>query len=372
VRKLDFAPEAAAVEELQRRLAATRWLGAETDRFADAGASLGFAKAMCKHWLELFDWDAFASRISGHEQLLAPTEGTEIHFMRRQSSRADAVPLVLLHGWPSAFLEFGSVADTLAEPPAGEPAFDVLAPSLPGYGFSPAVPGASPRRIAAMLLEAMGALGLERFMVQGGNWGSSIGVEMAREVPHRVIGLHLNTVNGSAPPDPVPLGEEDRRIAGTYATLLSWPHFNLLAQAPLGIAHALNDSPAGLAAWIGERLDDWSDPDMPDNPGRDPEWICAVASLYWLTGTSASAAMLYREAVRDPAPERFVTVPTAVAHFAHEPVMIPRPWAERHYNIARWTRFDRGGHFPAVEVPDLFVSDLRAFAMLLGEMEKAG
>ncbi|MCJ2178150.1 alpha/beta fold hydrolase [Novosphingobium album (ex Hu et al. 2023)] len=125
-------------------------------------------------------------------------------------------------------------------------------------------------------------------------------------------------------------------------------------------------------AWIGERLHGWSDPALPGNPGRSPEWICTVTSLYWLTGTAASSAMLYHDAVRDPAPERYVTVPTAVAHYAAEPVMIPRPWAQRHYNVVRWERHASGGHFPAIEVPDIFVEDLRAFACLLGLGARTG
>lgn len=365
--RLDFRLEAGAIEELRRRLDETRWLPGETASQEGCGAPLSFVQGLCRHWRDAFDWSAFERSISSREQVLVPTSVVAIHACLRPSPRSDAAPLLLLHGWPSTFLEFAGVADALAEPAGDSPAFHVVAPSLPGYGFSPYAPGLSPRRIAALMLEMMAALGHERFLVQGGNWGSSIGTEMARQAPERVIGLHLNTVNGSAPvDDPPALSPEDRAIADTYATLLGWPHFNLLAQTPVSVAHALNDSPAGLAAWIGERLNDWSDPALADNPGRSPEWICSVLSLYWFTGTAASSGMLYREAVRDPAPERHVEVPTAVAHFAAEPVMIPRPWAERHYNVVRWERYPVGGHFPAIEVPDVFVEDLRAFASQLG------
>ncbi|KHK92748.1 hypothetical protein LK12_07460 [Novosphingobium malaysiense] len=364
---MDFRLESAAVEDLRRRLDATRWLPSAAAQVAGAGASLQFVQDLCGHWRDRFDWPAFEQAIRSRQQVLVPTSGNPIHAMMRSSAHYRAVPLLLLHGWPSAFLEFAGVADRLAEPGDGMPAFHVVVPSLPGYGFSPFAPGLSPRRIATLMLEMMRALGHERFLVQGGNWGSSIATEMARQAPDRLIGLHLNTVNGSAPTADAPaLSADDQAIADTYATLLGWPHFNLLAQAPVSIAHALNDSPAGLAAWIGERLHDWSDRAIPDNPARDPEWICRVVSLYWLTGTAASSAMLYREAVQDPAPERYVSVPTAVAHYAAEPVMIPRPWAERHYNVVRWERFGSGGHFPAIEVPGLFVEDLRAFASQLG------
>jgi microsomal epoxide hydrolase len=211
-------------------------------------------------------------------------------------------------------------------------------------------------------------------MIQGGNWGSSIGTEMVREWPERVIGLHLNAINGSPPPADaeIALSPEDQALADTYARLLAFPHFNLLAQAPLSTAHALNDSPAGLAGWIGEKLRDWADLDMPGNPGLAPDWMLATAALYWFTGTIGSSSALYLEAVRDPVAERYVTVPTAVAHFAREVVVIPRPWAKRHYNIARWTRYERGGHYAAIETPEDFVGDLRGFASLLCGSHKAG
>ena len=365
--RLEFRLDDLAVTDLQRRLDATRWLSGNTASCEACGAPLPFVRELCAHWRDRFDWNAFEQAIRGREQRMVPTSAVPVHAMTEVSPHARAVPLLMLHGWPSAFLEFAGVASRLAQPDGGGPAFHVVAPSLPGYGFSPHMPGLSPRRIAALMLEMMDALGHERFLIQGGNWGSSIGTEMARQAPGRVIGLHLNTVNGSAPATNRPaLSPGDQAIADTYATLSSWPHFNLLAQTPLSIAHALNDSPAGLMAWLGERLHGWSDPGLSENPGRSPEWICTVASLYWLTGTAASSAMLYRDAVRDPAPERYVMVPTAVAHYAAEPVMIPRPWAQRHYNVVRWERYTSGGHFPAIEVPDLFIEDLRAFACLLG------
>jgi len=214
----------------------------------------------------------------------------------------------------------------------------------------------------------MDKLGYQKFLVQGANWGSTVGTQMARDFPGRLTGLHLNSVNASVPPPEagVTLSPADQVLANRYVTLLSAPHFNLLSQSPLGIAHALNDSPAGLAAFLGERLRDWADPDLLGNPGLAFDWLVGTAALYWFTGSAGTAGMLYREAVRDPVPPGFVSVPTAVAHFAAELVMVPRPWAERHYNIVRWTNVDRGGHFAAVETPGAFVADLREFARMLG------
>jgi microsomal epoxide hydrolase len=364
----------AALADVQRRLAATRWIDDPTRGAPGYGAPLALVRRLCEHWRTAFDWRALEARINAQPQLIAEIDGLDIHAIHRRSPHADAMPLLLLHGWPSSVLEFLDVCTPLAEPAAGAPPFHVVVPSLPGYGWSKTRPGVSPRRIARQMAELMARLGYDRFLVQGANWGSSIGVEMAREFPERVIGLHLNSLNGSAPPAEagVVLSPEDRALAEVYGGLLAAPHFNLLAQTPLGPAHALNDSPAGLAGWLGERLLDWADPDLPGNPGLSPEWMVATAALYWFTGTAASSQMLYREAVRDPAPERYVTVPTAVAHFARELVMIPRPWAEHHYNVVRWTHFPRGGHYAAIEVPDLFLEDVRTFASMLCGSGKAG
>lgn len=362
-----------ALGDTAARLAATRWIADTYPGDEQSGASLAFARQLTHYWHHRFDWRALEARINRQPQVLAEVDGVQLHAVHRRSPRSDAVPLLLIHGWPSSFLEFLDICDALAEPEAGRPAFHLIIPSLPGYGFSATRLGMSPRRIAALFAELMERLGYPRYIVQGGNWGSTIGTEMARRYPERLIGLHLNSVNGSPPPadSDIVLSADDQTLAHRYATLLSAPHFNLLAQAPLGIAHALNDSPAGLAAFLGERLRDWADPDLPGNPGLSFDWIVGTSALYWFTGTAGTAAMLYREALRDPAPESYVTVPTAVAHFARELVIIPRPWAELHYNIVQWRRFESGGHFAAVEVPECFIADLQHFARHLANGSSA-
>jgi microsomal epoxide hydrolase len=366
--------EDAALADVVRRLAATRWLADPTHGAPGYGVPLALVQALCAHWQERFDWRALEAQINAQPQLIAEIDGIALHAIHRRSSRADAVPLLLLHGWPSSFLEFLDICTPLAEPEGNAPAFHVVVPSLPGYGFSTTRPGVSPRRIAAQLVELMTRLGYERFLVQGANWGSTIGTEMARQFPERLMGLHLNSVNGSAPsPEAgVVLSAGDQAMADTYAGLLSYPHFNLLSRTPLAIAHALNDSPAGLAGWVCEKLYDWADHDMPDNPALSLDWMVATAALTWFTGTAASSGMLYHEAVADHAPGGFVTVPTAIAHFARELVMIPRPWVERHYNLVRWTRYPRGGHWAAIEVPGPFCEDVRTFASMLCDGGKAG
>ena len=363
-----------AIEDLRARLRATRWIEDAIRDEPGYGATIGFVRGLCAHWLDHFDWRAVEARINALPNTIATIDGLGLHFIHRPSPRADAIPLLLIHGWPSSPLEFIELCDPLAEPEGDAPAFHVVIPSLPGFAFSETRPGVSPRTIAAMFAELMTRLGYPRFIVQGGNWGSSIGTEMARQWPERVIGLHLNAINGSPPPpgSDIALSADDQALAATYSTLLAYPHFNLLARAPLSTAHALNDSPAGLAGWVGEKLRDWADLAMPGNPGLSPDWMLATIALYWFTGTIGGASALYAEAVRDPLPERFVTVPTAVLHLAAETVIIPRPWAERHYTIVQWTRHDRGGHYAAIEVPHLFLEDVRSFARLLCETADRG
>lgn len=374
MRRFTIHVDEAELADVQRRLETTRWLDDPTGGAPGYGAELAFVRKHSAHWAECFDWRAVEARLNAQPQVIAEIDGIAIHAIHRRSSRADAMPLLLLHGWPSSVLEFLEVCEPLTEPERDAPAFHVIAPSLPGYGWSTTRAGVSPRRIAAQLAELMTRLGYDRFLIQGGNWGSGVGTEMAREHPERVIGLHLNSVNGSAPPAEagVVLSAADQKLADIYAGLLRAPHFNLVAQAPLSVAHAMNDSPAGLLAWLGERLRDWADLALPGNPCLTPDWIVATTALYWFTGTAASSQMLYREAVHDPAPERFVSVPTAVAHFAAELVMIPRPWAERHYNVVRWAEIAQGGHYPAIEVPGLFLEDVRSFAQMLCGAEKTG
>jgi microsomal epoxide hydrolase len=274
------------------------------------------------------------------------------------------VPLLLVHGWPGAFTEFLDLYEPLAAPPANEPAFHVITPSLPGYGYSTTKPGVSPQRIAAIFAVLMERLGYERYIVQGGDWGSLVGTEIARQFPERVIGLHLNLVNGSPPPDrdSIALTPEEQSWIAHHGEWVGLPHVALNSQKPASFAHALNDSPAGLAAWIGDKIHDWMDR---EGAPLSFDRMIGIIAIYWFTQTAGSSARLYYEMMHDPPAERFVTAPTAGAILPKEIVKIPRAWAERHYNIVQWTVFDRGGHFAAMEVPELLLADLRRFATLL-------
>ena len=348
-----------ALADARARLAATRW---PIDAFNGDwrfGVPQRFVRALCDHWLNIFDWRALEARINRQPQLTTEVDGLTIHTVHRHSPRPDAFPLILLHGWPGSFLDFLDLHDPLADPPSGMPAFHVVTPSLPGYGFSETRPGVTPQRVAAIMLVLMERLGYNQFLVQGGNWGSLIGTEMARQAPDRVVGLHLSSVSASAPPhsEQTTLSDEEQSWIADHS---SFPHFALLSQAPASMSYALNDSPAGLAAWIGERLHDWAD--NREHAGIALDRMIGTIALYWFTGTIGASSKLYYEMAHDPAEERYVNVPTAVAVFPKSVVKSPRAWAERLYNIVQWTVFARGGHFPAIEVPDLLIEDVRRFA----------
>lgn len=364
----------AELDDVAARLAATRGFDDVFGGDPSLGATTAFVADLTAHWRERFDWRALEARMNRVPQFLTPIDGLNLHFFHRQSSRSDARPLLLLHGWPSSVLEFLDVIDSLAEPPDGEPAFHVVVPSLPGHGFSQTRRGNSPRHIAAILAELMAQLGHDRYLVQGGNWGSLIGTLMAGQHPERIRGLHLNSVNGSMPAGTTldDLDVDERAIAEAYLSLQGFPHFAVLSRTPASLTHALNDSPAGLLAWIAERLHDWADLALPRNPGLAPDWIVGTVALYWFSRSIGSSSLLYREMVDDLIAPGFVSVPTAVALFRAEMVKVPRLWAQAGYNIVRWERYDRGGHFAAIEVPDLFVTDLRGFASYLADIGDGG
>jgi epoxide hydrolase len=356
-------PEAALVD-LTGRLKSTRWVDDPFEGDWRLGAPLPFARALCDYWMREFDWRALEARLNRDSQVMADIDGLKLHAMTRRSSHHNALPLMLLHGWPSSFLEFLDLYDPLCEPAKGDAAFHVVTPSLPGYGFSTTKPGISPQRIAPLLVTLMERLGYERFVVHGGDWGSLIATEICRQFPDRVIGLHLNLINGPAPldKDEIPLSAQEKVWVSEVNLWQTFPHLILQSQKPASLTHALNDSPAGLAAWIAEKIHDWIDSEGLVEPFVAFDRLLPNIALYWFTGTAGSAARLYYEMAQSPPVPQYVKVPTAAALFPKEVVKLPRAWAERLYNIVQWNVFDHGGHFPALEHPDVLVRDLREFA----------
>jgi pimeloyl-ACP methyl ester carboxylesterase len=353
-----------ALADLRARLEATRWIEDIFQSDWRYGAPVPFVRALCDHWLNKFNWRTLEARLNREQHVTTDIDGVTIHAMMRRSPRADAQPLMLLHGWPSSFLEFLDLYDPFTNPPPGTPAFHVITPSLPGYGFSTTRPGMNPPAVARAMVMLMERLGYDKFVVQGGDWGSLMATEISRQHPERVIGLHLNLVAGSFPEDRenYPVTPDEQAWLMNPGAHLSYPHMMLQARSPVSLAHAQNDSPAGLAAWIGEKFHDWIDSEGLTEPFVPYEKLLATIALYWFTRTAASAALMYYEFAHTQLAESYVTVPTAGAIFPKEVVKLPRSYAQRLFNIVQWKVYPHGGHFPALEHPDWLVEDLRNFA----------
>jgi len=363
----------AALDDLGDRLRRTRWPPRETVSDWSQGAPLEVTRELCEFWSTEYSWRACEARLNAIPQYRIEVDGVRMHFLHVQSAYASATPLVLTHGWPGSFLEFEAVLGPLTDPirygAEESDAFHVVVPSLPGYAFSdtPADAGWDIHRIARAWCELMDRLGYERFIAAGSDWGTSISTSIAMQQPERLLGLHL------VPPLVAPerhasdltvaereaLQDLDER--SQHGSGYSAVH----ATRPQTLGYALTDSPAGLAAWIGEKLWTWTDPSQP----LTREQVLDNLTLYWLTGTAASSTRLYWESI-DEVTRWFTTattdtigVPVGCSVF---PAEVPRPsrrWAERRFsNIVHWGEPDRGGHFGAWEQPDVFVEELRASA----------
>ena len=351
----------ADLADLRERLRRTRWPETETVDGWAQGVPLAFLRDLCAYWAEGYDWRRVEARINAFPQFRGEIDGLGIHFLHVRSPRPDAMPLVLTHGWPGSIVEFLKVIEPLAED------FHVVCPSLPGYGFSdkPACSGWGVGRIAAAWLELMSRLGYERFGAQGGDWGTSVTASIGQQAPERVTGIHLTPP--LAAPDPATfsdLTETERAALADLERAKDGDGYSAqMSTRPQTIGYALVDSPVALCAWIVEKLNAWTDGDALT---RD-EMLDNI-TLYWLTGTGASAARLYWESFAEIA-ELFrganvdtVDVPAGCSIFPRE---LPRPsrrWAaQRFTDIRHWNELDRGGHFAAWEQPELFVVELRAF-----------
>jgi pimeloyl-ACP methyl ester carboxylesterase len=361
---------------LRQRLAASRW-PAEVDQTRSSdGITVPAMRTLVERWLTGFDWRAQEADLNRFPQVVTQVDGQRLHAVHRPSPRPGARPLVLLHGWPSTFTEYRRVIDELAEPSeAGAPAFHVVVPSLPGYGFSGPLRdrGWGARRMAAAIAALMGRLGYSGYLAHGGDNGYIVSGALARVDRANVAGIHLNLGGvglAGLHRDEPPADEPERVAIERYQAFTSDKSGYALLNAtrPQTVAYALSDSPIGQLAWIAEKFTDWADPGCP----VPADEILTVASIYWFTNTSASAARYYQEEftanrpAADAPPDRtFVDVPTAVASYPHEIVPPVRRWAQDRYNIVRWVELPAGGHFSALERPDLVLRTLRGFARQL-------
>ena len=338
-----------AVDDLRERIRRTRWPDA-------AAASV---REICEYWATDFDWKAQIEALSRWPHRRFDSAHGGVHFIHVPSVHRSAIPLVLTHGWPGSFLEMLRIIPLLTD------SFDLVVPSLPGFGFSdrPTEPGMNAFRIADIWAHLMTELGYARFAAQGGDLGAGVSTALGLRHPDRIVGIHLNYIPGSyrpyLKPGELPAPEESAFLddAARWAER-NGAYAHLQATRPLTAAYALNDSPAGLAAWILEKFAEWSD------RGLSRDELLANVTLYWMTETIHSSFRLYSENRNRPfhfGPDDFVRPPCAITRFPKEISAPPRAWVERGYNVRRWTEMPRGGHFAAAEEPELLAADLREF-----------
>ena len=365
-------PEEVLVD-LHERIAQTRFPD-EVGSDWTYGTDLAYLKELLTYWRETFDWRQHERRLNEFDQYKTQIDDLDIHFIHQRSPEADALPLLITHGWPSSIAEFTKIIGPLTDPVAhggrAEDAFHVVAPSLPGYGFSdkPSEPGFGPERIADVNAALMARLGYERYGAQGGDFGSFISRWLAYKYPSQVVGLHLNYLTGGPPPgedNPTSLlsPAELARTQQVQAFMSERSGYQAIqGTKPQTLGYSLNDSPAGLASWLLQ-IFRWCDCDGDIEAAFTKDELLTDATIYWVTETITSSTRLYYEVshARPSGPLGRVEVPTAAAIFPLDVSMVPRPWAEAHYNITRWTEMARGGHFAALEEPELLVDDLRAF-----------
>ncbi len=355
--------------DLADRLAMTRWAEREPVEDWSQGVPLGYLQQLCEHWAGAYDWRAREARINAFPQFRAQIDGLGIHFLHVRSAVPGAFPLVMTHGWPGSVLEFLEVIGPLSDPAAhgGDPsdAFDVVCPSLPGYGFSdkPTRTGWGIERTASAWAQLMGRLGYDRYGAQGGDWGAAVTSAIATIDRAHVAGIHLNMVNVGPGRDPGELTEIEQTAVASLKYYNEWDSGYAKEQStrPQTLGYALVDSPVGQCAWILEKFWSWTDTDGDPVAVLGADRILDNVMWYWLTGSGASSARMYWESFgtrsRDP-----VDVPTGVTLFPKEIVRPSRRWAERRYtNIISWEEAERGGHFAAFEQPGLFVDQVRAF-----------
>jgi epoxide hydrolase len=359
----------AELDELQDRLARTRWPDQVPEAGWDYGISLADVRELAAYWGTGYDWRRHERRLNGFPQFTTEIDGQRVHFLHVRSPQPDALPLIMTHGWPGSVVEFMEVIGPLTDPGAygGDPqdAFHLVIPSIPGYGFSGPTRerGWNVTRVALAWDELMRRLGYPRYGAQGGDWGSAISRELGVAVPEHIIGVHLNMLApvGHEPPD---LDARDRsrierlrRFRGTgtgYSAIQS--------TRPQTVSYGLTDSPAGQLAWIAEKFGEWTDGGL---TAVDRDQMLTNITVYWLTRTAGSSARLYYEAAAARAGSRpapaVSAAPTGVAVFPEEIAAPVRRLAEQSNNIVHWSEFDRGGHFAAMEEPDLLIGDVRLF-----------
>jgi pimeloyl-ACP methyl ester carboxylesterase len=377
VQPFDVSVPRDTLDDLRERLRRTRFPDEVSGAGWDYGANLAYLRELADYWRDGFDWRKQEAELNRFAHFRAEIGGFGVHFVHERGEGPNPLPIVLTHGWPDSFYRFHKIVPMLTDPAryGGDPAdsFDVVIPSLPGYGFSdrPTERGMTRARVAGLWGRLMTeVLGHERFAAHGGDVGGDVTQLLALDRPDSLVGIHLTGVPYSnlaafagdasdlsaAERDYVERGRRWVQEEGAYAAIQS--------TKPQTLAYGLNDSPAGLAAWIVEKFRAWSDCDGDVEKRFSKDELLTNLTIYWATQTIHSSARIYYEQAHDPPPANAgsrVGVPTGFAIFPKDIVPAPRDWAERFFDVRRWTEMPSGGHFTAMEEPELLTEDIRAF-----------
>ncbi|ULN46759.1 epoxide hydrolase 1 [Mycolicibacterium goodii] len=360
IRPFRIAVPDADLDDLRNRLSRTRWPEPETVDDWSQGIPLDYTRELAEYWATDYDWRAREAALNRFDHYVTELDGLDIHFIHQRSSQPDAFPLLITHGWPGSVVEFHKVIEPLTQ--AG---FDVVCPSLPGYGFSgkPTSTGWGIERIAQAWDTLMTRLGYARYGAQGGDWSAAVTTQIGRNVGH-CVGIHVNMPIASPPPDRP--GETSEELQQTLERLHYYRtqdsgYMRQQSTRPQTLGYGLVDSPVGQLAWIVEKFWSWMDCDgHPENVLSREELLDNVM-LYWTTASATSSARLYWESGKAFGNGEYVSLPTGIASFPEEILRSPRSWCEKVYNVTHFTTMPRGGHFAAFEQPELFVDDVRAF-----------
>ncbi|MDB5988545.1 MAG: microsomal epoxide hydrolase [Nevskia sp.] len=372
----------AVLSDLQQRLAATRWPEDFANDQWQYGTNLEYLKELVDYWQHGFDWREQERKINAFRHFKTEIEGVPIHFIHERGKGPKPIPLILSHGWPWTFWDLQKVIRPLIDPAAfgGDPhdAFDVVVPSLPGYGFSTPLrkPGFNFWRTADLWVQLMERLGYPRFAAEGGDWGAILTAQLGHKYAERLIGIYIHLL---VPLDIFvgPLPDESLYAPAEKDWIKKNRHFfaaesgysALQTTKPQTLAYALNDSPVGLCAWLLEKRRTWSDCGGDVEKRFSKDELLTTMTIYWATQSFGTSARYYYECVHNPWQpshdrQPVVEAPTAAAIFDQEVVLMPRKWAENYYNLERWTPMASGGHFAPMEEPERLVEDIRAFYRL--------
>jgi len=365
----------ADLEDLRDRLDRTRWPDEAPGAGWTQGAPVDYVRELAGYWRTGYDWRSHEARLNSVPQFTIDVDGQPVHFLHVRASRPDALPLLLLHGWPGSFAELWGLIGPLSDPPSGAGhAFQLVIPSLPGFAYSTPLndTGWEPRRIAGLFATLMGELGYSRYGVHGTDWGASVARELGLIAPDRLAGIHVTRLTSGVPSrDEADLDDPQER-ASVNATQRFQRELSgygyLQSTRPQSLAYALTDSPAGQLAWIAERFVDWTAAEHAPEDVVDRDALLTNISLYWFTATAGSSARIYYDTAHSSSgwgTAEASQVPTGVAVFAHDISLPVRRIAERVNRIVHWSHFERGGHFAAMEAPDLLAADIRTMFQTL-------